>query len=78
MAEGENQEAEGSYIAVTQAVELIPRPFEGNPRKCTEAVESALEVTRPTKHEFLFEFIIAKVQGDAKNKLTRIITYGRH
>ena len=60
MAESENQEAERAYIAVTQAVKLIPRPFEGNPkelREFIEGVESALEVTRPTKRELLLKFL---------------------
>ena len=59
--------AEGAYIAVTQSVKLIPRLFEGNPkqlREFIEGVESALEVTHPTKHELLLKFIISSQYSD--------------
>ena len=72
MAEDENHEEEGAYISVTQAVKLIPRPFEGNPkqlREFIEGVESALEVIHPVKQELLLKFVVAKIQGEAKDKL---------
>jgi hypothetical protein len=63
---------EGIYISVTQAAKLIPRPFEGNPkqlREFIEGAEAAIAVTHPGKRELLLKFIIAKIQGDAKDKL---------
>ena len=63
---------EGAYISVTQAIKLIPRPFEGNPkqlREFIEGAEAAIAVTHPGKRELLLKFITAKIQGDAKDKL---------
>jgi hypothetical protein len=59
-------------MSVTQAVKLIPKPFEGNPRQLrefTEGAEAAIEVVPPGKHELILKFIVAKIQGDAKDKL---------
>ena len=54
----EHNEIEGAYIAVTEEIKLIPRPFEGNPRllrEFIEGVDSALEVTHQTKHELILK-----------------------
>jgi hypothetical protein len=66
------RDSEGAYIPATQAVKLIPRPFEGNPRQLREFIEgaeAAIEVTHPRQHGLVLKFIIAKIQGDAKDKL---------
>jgi hypothetical protein len=50
----------------TQAVKLIPRPFEGNPkqlREFIEGTEAAIEVTHPGKQKLLLKYIVAKIQG---------------
>jgi hypothetical protein len=63
---------EGAFISVIQAIKLIPRPFEGNPkqlREFIEGVEVAIGVVHPNKHELLLKFVFAKIQGDAKDKL---------
>ena len=77
MAEDENHEEEGAYISVTQAVKLIPRLFKGNPkqlREFIEGIESALEVIHPAKQELLLKFVVAKIQGEAKDKsLARVV-----
>jgi hypothetical protein len=68
----EERDNEGAYMSVTQAVKLIPKPFEGNPRQLREFIEgaeAAIEVVPPEKHELILKFIIAKIQGDAKDKL---------
>jgi hypothetical protein len=60
------------YISATQAAKLIPRPFEGDPkqlREFIEGAESAIEVTHPRERELILKFILAKIQGDAKDKL---------
>jgi hypothetical protein len=70
--ENPDKDNEGTYMSVTQAIKLIPRPFEGNPRQLREFIEgaeAAIEVTHPEKHELGLKFIIAKIQGDAKDKL---------
>jgi hypothetical protein len=67
MAEDENE-----FISVVQAVKLIPRNFDGNPkqlREFCEAVESARQVVHPTKHPLLLKFIESKITGDAKDRL---------
>jgi hypothetical protein len=70
--ESPERDGEGAYISVTQAVKLIPRPFEGNPkqlREFIEGAEAAIAVTHPEKRELVLKFIVAKIQGDAKDKL---------
>jgi hypothetical protein len=73
MADNENSDnEEGAFISVIQAIKLIPRPFEGNPkqlREFIEGVEAAIGVVHPNKQELLLKFIVAKIQGDAKDKL---------
>jgi hypothetical protein len=67
MAEDENE-----FISVVQAVKLIPRNFDGNPkqlREFREAVESARQVVHPTKHPLLLKFIESKITGEAKDRL---------
>jgi hypothetical protein len=66
------REGEGAYIPAAQAAKLIPRPFDGNPkqlREFIEGAEAAIEVTHPRQRELVLKFILAKIQGDAKDKL---------
>jgi hypothetical protein len=69
MAEpGEDNE----FISVVQAVKLIPKNFEGNPRQLREfceGVESAIQVVHPAKHPLLLKFIESKITGEAKDRL---------
>jgi hypothetical protein len=72
MAEEHLERGEGAFISATQAVKLIPRPFEGNPkqlREFIEGAEAAIEVTYPEQRALVLKFIFAKIQGDAKDKL---------
>jgi hypothetical protein len=73
MADNENSDnEERTFISVMQAVKLIPRPFEGNPkqlRESVEGVEAAIGVVHPDKQGLLLKFVVAKIQGDAKDKL---------
>jgi hypothetical protein len=73
MADNENSDnEEGAFISVMQAVKLIPRPFECNPkqlREFVEGVEAANGVVHPDKKGLLLKFVVAKIQGDAKDKL---------
>ena len=67
MAENENE-----YISVVQAVKLIPKSFEGNPkylREFCESVEAAKQVVHPTKYPLLLKFIESKITGEAKDRL---------
>jgi hypothetical protein len=60
------------YISVVQAVKLITKSFNGNPRDLSEffeGVESARQVVNPIHHPLLLKFIEAKITGEAKNKL---------
>jgi hypothetical protein len=65
-------EGEAEYISVVQAVKLIQRNFDGNPkylREFCEAVESARQVVHPTKYPLLLKFIESKITGEAKDRL---------
>jgi hypothetical protein len=67
MAEDENE-----FISVVQAVKLIPKDFNGNPkslREFCEGVESARQVVHPSKHPLLLKFIESKITGEAKDRL---------
>jgi aminopeptidase N len=67
MAEEENE-----YISVVQAVKLIRKNFDGNPkhlREFCEGVEAARQVVHSTKHPLLLKFIESKINGDAKDRL---------
>jgi hypothetical protein len=67
MADDENE-----YISVVQAVKLIPKNFDGNPkylREFCQGIESARQVVDPTKHPLLLKFIEPKITGEAKDRL---------
>jgi hypothetical protein len=67
MAEEENE-----YVSVVQAIKLIPKSFDGNPkclREFCEGVEAARQVVHPTKHPLLLKFIESKITGEAKDRL---------
>jgi hypothetical protein len=67
MAEDENE-----YISVVQAVKLIPKNFDGNPkclREFCESIEAAKQVVHPTKYPLLLKFIESKITGEAKDRL---------
>jgi hypothetical protein len=67
MADDENE-----YISVVQAVKLIPKSFDGNPkclREFFEGVEAATQVVHPTKHPLLLKIIESKITGEAKDRL---------
>jgi hypothetical protein len=79
MADDPDRDNEGAYMSVIQAVKLIQKPFEGNPRQLREfieGVEATIEVTPPEKHELLLKFIVAKIQGDAEDKLLARVERG--
>jgi hypothetical protein len=55
-----------------QAVKLIPRNFDGNPRQLREfceSVESVRQVVHPTKQPLLLKFIQSKITGEGKDRL---------
>jgi hypothetical protein len=63
---------ENEYIFVVQAVKLIPKSFDGNPkqlREFCEGVEAAKLVVHPIKHPLLLKFIESKITGEAKDRL---------
>jgi hypothetical protein len=60
------------FIPVVQAVQLIPRNFEGNPKELREfcqGVDTAIQVVHPTNHPLLLKFIESKITGEAKDRL---------
>jgi hypothetical protein len=69
------------YITVPKAMQLISKPFSGNPvelREFIQNVESAYEIVNPSQHSLLFKFVCAKIGGEAKTKLlsgTHIYTW---
>jgi hypothetical protein len=63
---------ENEYISVVQAVKLIPKSFDGNPkclREFFEGVEAATQVVHPIKHPLLLKFIELEITGEAKDRL---------
>jgi hypothetical protein len=67
MADEENE-----YISVVQAIKLVSKNFDGDPkclREFCEGVESARQVVHPTKHPLLLKFIESKIIGEAKDRL---------
>jgi hypothetical protein len=72
MSESSNDEPHSSrYISVPKAVQLIPKPFTGNPaelREFIQNVEASYEVVEPSDYH-LFKFVCAKIGGEAKTKL---------
>jgi hypothetical protein len=54
----------GTHISVPQAIQLIPKPFDGNPAELREFirnVKSTYEVADRLDNELLFKFVCAKV-----------------
>jgi hypothetical protein len=65
-------EEDSEYISVVQAVKLIPKRFNGNPkelREFCEGVESARQVVHPSKYPLLLKFVESKITGEAKDRL---------
>ncbi|KAJ4425611.1 hypothetical protein ANN_27807 [Periplaneta americana] len=73
MADDDRSEDESNdFVSVAQAIKLIPKPFDGNPkflREFCEAVESAREVVAPAKQQLLLKFVESKITGEAKDRL---------
>jgi hypothetical protein len=72
-------EDETEYVSVVQAVKLISKNFDGNPkelREFCEGVESARQVVHPSKYPLLLKFTESKITGEAKEKL--LTTTERH
>ena len=68
----EGDELEVNYISVVQAIKLIPRTFDGNPkllREFIEGADAAVEVVDPNHQQLLLKFIESKIVGDAKDRL---------
>jgi hypothetical protein len=60
------------YVSFPNAVQLIPKFFNGNPlelRESIQNVESAYEVVDPIDYNLLLKFVCAKIGGEAKTKL---------
>lgn len=73
----EGDELEVNYISVVQAIKLIPRTFDGNPkllREFIEGADAAVEVVDPNQQQLLLKFIESKIVGDAKD---RLLNYNR-
>jgi hypothetical protein len=65
-------EEEVAFISAVQAVKLIPRTFNGNPkhlREFCEGVEAARQVVHPLQRPLLLKFIESKITGEAKDML---------
>ena len=53
-------------------MQLIPKPFSGNPlelREFIQNVEATYEVVEPSNHSLLLKFVYVKIGGEAKTKL---------
>jgi hypothetical protein len=65
-------EESSEFISVVQAVKLIPKSFQGNPkelREFCERVEAAREVVDPNMYPLLLKFVLSKITGEAKERL---------
>jgi hypothetical protein len=63
---------ESEYISVVEAVKLIAKSFNGNPKDLHEfcdSVESAIQVVHPTKYPLLLKFVESKITGEAEDRL---------
>jgi hypothetical protein len=73
MSESSSDEPHSTrYISVPKAVQLIPKPFNGNPldlREFIQNVEATYEVVDPSDYSLLLKFVCAKIGGEAKTKL---------
>jgi len=73
MSESSRDEPHSSrYISVPKAVQLVPKPFNGNPLELREFIQNVgatYEVVEPSNHNLLFTFVCAKIGGEAKTKL---------
>jgi hypothetical protein len=66
-----NEPQFGIHISVPQAIQLIPKPLNGNPTELREFIQNAeftYGVADPLDYESLFKFACAKVAGEAKTK----------
>jgi hypothetical protein len=68
--------SESAYVthhcSVTEAMKLIPQPFDGDKRKLREFIENvdvAFDLIHPRKHEVFLKFVKTKITGDARSKL---------
>jgi hypothetical protein len=81
MSESSDEPHSSRCISVPKAIQLISKPFNGNPvelREFIQNVESAYEIVDPSQHNLLFKFVCAKIGGEAKTKLlsrTHIYTW---
>ena len=73
MSESSSDEPHSSrYISVQKAVQLMPKPFSGNPlelREFIQNVEATCEVVELSNYSLLFKFVCAKIGGGVKRKL---------
>jgi hypothetical protein len=64
MADEENE-----YISVVQAIKVVQKSFDGNPkylREFCEGVEAARQVVHPIKHPLLLKFVESKITGSKR------------
>ena len=73
MYESSSDEPHSSrYISVPNALQLISKPFNGNPLELREFipnVEATYLVAEPSDYSLLLKFVCAKIGGEAKTKL---------
>jgi hypothetical protein len=63
---------ENDYISVVQAVQLISKTFDMNPKylcEFCEGVEAARQIMHLAKHPLLLKFIDSKITGEAKDRV---------
>jgi hypothetical protein len=60
------------YISVAQAIKLVPQQCKENARQLREfmeGAEAAIKSTHPEDHELILKLIIARIEGEVKEKL---------
>ena len=60
-------------VSVSTAVKLIEKKFDGDPRELSEFienVENAYSVLNEIDHPTFFKFVLSKITGDAKQKIS--------
>ncbi|XP_049861881.1 uncharacterized protein LOC126355563 [Schistocerca gregaria] len=72
MALGRRRVPIRQYISVSDALKLLPQPFDGNKFQLIDLLDncdSAFELVAPEQHNVLLKFIKARIVGAARSKL---------
>jgi len=71
MSQSSSDEPHSSrYIPVPKSVQLLPKPFNGNPLELREFIQNVEdEVVEPANYSLILKFVCAKIGEEAKTKV---------